>query len=225
MTIFSSLTIFALLSRRRRQPLDQLTDSELIIAFNQGRADAFNMIVNRFERPLYFYILRRVQSEEQARDILQDTFMKLGEHALKYDPTSPLSAWLYTIARNRCIDHLRKKRWRLISTSEPIGHEGSLTIGDTLPDLNPGITDLVESKEAAQRIDLALEEINPDQREVFVFRYVHGLQFNEIADLLSVSENTVKSRMRYALQALRAQLADYLPTLPQFLQNSEEKVK
>jgi RNA polymerase sigma-70 factor (ECF subfamily) len=68
-------------------------------------------------------------------------------------------------------------------------------------------------KEFLARLEQALNEINPDQREIFLLRNIHGLKFNEIAETLSLSENTVKSRMRYALDSLKRQLSDFVPQL------------
>ena len=214
LTMFLHITLMALFRRRRRErPLDQMNDEELLMAFNQGHADAFAHIMNRFERPLFYYILRRVQHEETARDVLQDTFMKLTQHAHRYNADSSLSAWLYTIARNRSIDFLRKKRHREVSLDEPLGQSEGFSFHQILRDKGPSALDRVEGAEFARRLDDALKEINPDQRDIFILREVHGLKFIEIAETLEISENTVKSRMRYALEALRKHLADFMPNV------------
>ena len=209
--------VFGIFSRRRRRSLDSLSNEELIAEFNQGRLEAFELLVNRFERPLFFYTLRRIQNDEAARDVVQETFLKLTQHAHRYDPNSPLSAWLYTIARNKCIDYLRKRRHREVSIDQSIGADEDVNLHYFLQDDGPDGVELAEAREIALRIDTALQEINSDQREIFLLREVHGLKFVEIADLLSISENTVKSRMRYALESLRKHLDDFVPTLPQSL--------
>ena len=225
MSVLLPLTILAIFSRRRRKPLEQLEDSELLQAFNDGYAEAFSLLVSRFERPLFFFIVRRVQDEELARDILQDTFMKLSQHAHNYDSSSPVSAWLYTIARNRSIDHLRKRKHKELSLDQPLKDGESATLGTLLADQSATSQDRAEAREIAERIDQALDEINRDQKESFILREVHGLQFNEIAQLLSISENTVKSRYRYALEGLRKRLHDYVPTLPYSLQPQKEEAR
>ena len=209
--------VFGIFSRRRKISLDRLSNEELVSEFNSGRVEAFELVVNRFERPLFFYALRRIQDNEAARDVVQETFLKLTQHAHRYDPNSPLSAWLYTITRNKCIDYLRKRRYREVSMDQSLGSDDEVSLHYFLKDDGPNSSEKAEAREIASRIDEALQEINPDQREIFLLREVHGLKFIEIAELLSVSENTVKSRMRYALEALRKQLDDFVPTLPQNL--------
>jgi RNA polymerase sigma-70 factor (ECF subfamily) len=174
---------------------------------------AFTLIVQRFERPLFFYALRRVQNEEVARDVTQEVFLKLTEHAHRYNPEVPLAAWLYTVARNKCIDYLRKKRYREVSLDKPMFEDGKGGMHEVIPDQTPSTSSLVEAGEIASRLDEALMNINAQQRETFMLREVHGLKFIEIAELLEISENTVKSRMRYALEALRLHLDDFASTL------------
>lgn len=212
--MFIYLFVLGMFTRKRRRALDSLTNEELIAEFNEGREAAFELIVQRFERPLFFYALRRVQNEEGARDIVQETFLKLIQHAHRYNPSSPLSAWLYTITRNKCIDLLRKRRHREVSIDQPLKSGEEVNLHTFLKDEGPDNSELTEAREIATRIDQALSEINPDQREIFLLREVHGLKFVEIAELLSISENTVKSRMRYALETLRCHLDDFVPTLP-----------
>ena len=208
------MLVFGIFSRRRKRSFESLSNEDLITEFNSGRVEAFEMLVNRFERPLFFYALRRIQNDEAARDVVQETFLKLTQHAHRYDPTSPLSAWLYTITRNKCIDYLRKRRYREVSMDQSINSDEEVNLHYFLKDDGPHGSAQAEAQEIAVRIDEALQEINSDQREIFLLREVHGLKFIEIADLLSVSENTVKSRMRYALEALRKHLNDFVPTLP-----------
>ncbi len=208
-----NILVMALFSRRRQRSMDSMTNEELIQEFNKGRAEAFALIVNRMERPLFLFILKRMQDEESARDILQDTFMKLAQHAHRYDSSSPLSAWLYTIARNRSIDYLRKRKHQTTSLDAPIHGEDSLSLHQVLKAEGLDSVEEVAQKEFLARLEQALNEINPDQKEIFLLRNIHGLKFNEIAETLSLSENTVKSRMRYALDSLKKQLSDFVPQL------------
>ena len=221
--MFLNIIVMAFFSRRRQQPLESLTNEALIKEFNKGRADAFALIINRLERPLFLYILKRVQNEEMARDILQDTFMRLTQHAHRYDDKSPLTAWLYTIARNRSIDYLRKKKHKEISIDAPLKGEDNFTLHNLLKDQSPDSSDIIAGEEFAQRLDVALDQINPDQKKIFILREIHGLKFVEIAEFLELSENTVKSRMRYALDSLRKQLSDFMPHLAQTTNLSEEE--
>ena len=209
--MFLQFVVLAFFSRKRQKTLETMRNEELLLEFNNGRADAFALILNRIEKPLFIYILRRVQNEESARDILQDTFMKLSQHAHRYDEKTPLLAWMYTIARHRCIDFLRKKRLPTVSLDSSLGQDEGFTFHHLLSDKSPGSLEQLSAKEFMHRLDSALNEINVDQREIFILRELHGLKFIEIAETLDLSENTVKSRMRYALDALRKQLSDFVP--------------
>ena len=206
--------ILSVFSRRRKRKatLDKLSNEELISEYNQGRIGAFEELVNRFERPLFFYALRRVQDDETARDVVEESFIKLTKHAPRFDPAAPLAAWLYTVTRNKCIDILRKRR-PVTSLDQSIFDDNKTGRHEILPDKNPSTVARVEASEIASRLDEALEKINVQQRETFMLREVHGLKFIEIAELLNISENTVKSRMRYALEALRSNLHDFAATI------------
>src|SRR5262245_11279680 len=89
-----------------------LSDEELLRRFHEGDADAFEALFRRYERPLYNFILRSVRAPERADELLQDVFMKVVQSSSDFKGTSKLSTWLYTIARNLCIDHGRKMVFR-----------------------------------------------------------------------------------------------------------------
>jgi len=91
---------------------DDLSDEELLRRFNEGDADAFERLVRRYERPLYNFILRSVRRRERADELLQDVFLKVVQRSRDFKGNSKLSTWLYTIARNLCIDHSRKMVFR-----------------------------------------------------------------------------------------------------------------
>jgi RNA polymerase sigma-70 factor (ECF subfamily) len=124
-----------------------------------------------------------------------------------YQPTAKFTTWLYTIARNFCVDEARKHKLRQHkSTDQPVGHDSSLVWADIIPDKGLLPTDHYESMEITKKLEIALANINPDQREVFLLREKSELAFEEIAQILGVSVNTAKSRMRYALEALKKNL-------------------
>ena len=99
----------------------------------------------------------------------------------------------------------------MMSLDAPIKGEQSLSLHHLLKAGGAEASEQVEHQEFLQRLNQALQDINPDQREIFLMRNLQGLKFNEIADALSLSENTVKSRMRYALESLKKQLSDFIP--------------
>ncbi len=195
------------------RPEDTLSDEELLRRFNEGDADAFEELVRRYERPLYNFILRSVRRRERADEILQDVFLKVVQRAGDFKGSSKLSTWLYTIARNLCIDHSRKMVFRRHKSLDAPGRAGADEEGPTLLD-QTAAADLGADRQAiandlSQRITLAVEELPEEQKEVFLMRQIQGLPFKEIAEVIGVPENTVKSRMRYALERLQRALEEY----------------
>lgn len=189
------------------------SDEELLRRFNDGDAEAFERLVRRYERPLYNFILRSVRRPERADELLQDVFMKVVQRSGEFRGSSKLSTWLYTIARNLCIDHSRKMVFRRHKSldapgrSEP-GEEGPSLL-DRTASAEPAVDRAVIAEDLRARIAVAVEELPEEQREVFLMRQVQGMAFKEIAEVVGVPENTVKSRMRYALERLQRALSEY----------------
>ena len=208
-------TLYALilaLFRSRRASVSALeaeTSEVLMQRFQRGDERAFEVLMRRLEGPLFGYILRLVPREDVAQDLLQDTFLRVIRSAQSYQPTAKVSTWIYTIARNLCLDRYRRQRGRREESMDAdlFGEEG-LSFHNILHDSEQ--QDPSEEAEADRflgRLGAALERLNPDQRDVFVLREVQGYKFHEIAGIVGESENTVKSRMRYALQTLQRLLA------------------
>ncbi len=195
------------------RPEEQPSDEELLRRFNEGDAEAFEVLVRRYERPLYNFILRSVRRRERADELLQDVFLKVVQRSQDFKGNSKLSTWLYTIARNLCIDHSRKMVFRRHASLDAPSRSGSDEEGPTLLEKTSG-AELGADREAisndlAVRITAAVEELPEEQREVFLMRQVQGMAFKDIADVIGVPENTVKSRMRYALERLQRALDEY----------------
>ena len=189
------------------------SDEELLRRFDDGDADAFETLVRRYERPLYNFILRSVRRRERADELLQDVFMKVVQRSGEFKGNSKFSTWLYTIARNLCIDHSRKMVFRRHKSLDAPGRSSPGEDGPTLLDRtaadSPDVDRVAIANDLRQRIQASVEELPDEQREVFLMRQVQGLPFKEIARIVDVPENTVKSRMRYALERLQRALAEY----------------
>lgn len=187
------------------------SDEELLRRFNEGDADAFAELVRRYERPLYNFILRSVRRRERADELLQDVFLKVVQRSSDFKGQSKLSTWLYTIARNLCIDHSRKmvfRRHQSLDAPRAGAEDGPTLLERTAAEgAEPDRAAVME--DLKRRIADAVEELPEEQREVFLMRHVQGMRFKDIADVIGVPENTVKSRMRYALERLQRALADY----------------
>lgn len=180
--------------------------------FLSGRASAFQVLSERHGARIYNFILRQVRDRELARDLVQETFLRVVKNAASFRAQSKFTTWLYTIARNQCIDALRKARHRRhVPLDKPLSkeNEAGATLLDMVADDRPGQASQTRDRRFVAALEGALGELPDEQREVFLMREIEGLKFREIAEVIGIPENTVKSRMRYALEALRGHLAEF----------------
>lgn len=185
------------------------TDEELITDYKNGKVEAFRVLVERHEKPVYRFCLRSLQSPEAAADATQEVFLRVVRNAPRWEQKAKFTTWLYTIARNFCIDEARKGRFRKTeSLNEPASKDsdGGDEKLDRVPAKTPGGDAVADDKRVRAVIDDALGSLPEEQREVFCLREYGGLAFKDIAEAVGTGENTVKSRMRYALTALRKAL-------------------
>jgi len=187
------------------------SDESLMLRYRDGDVRAFELLVTRHRKALFNFILRFVRDTAQAEDVTQETFLRLVKGADAYERQAKFTTWLYTIARNLCVDAARRgKHRKAASLDAPLGDEdGSASLLDLVPDGAAGVDRQAQSRELAVRLRQAIEALPDEQREIFLLREVADLQFNEIANVIGCPENTVKSRMRYALEKLREALEEY----------------
>jgi RNA polymerase sigma-70 factor (ECF subfamily) len=187
------------------------SDESLMLRYRDGEVRAFELLVTRHRKPVFNFILRFVRDPAQAEDVTQETFLRLIKGADAYQRQAKFTTWLYTIARNLCIDAARRgKHRKAASLDAPMGDDdGSASLLDLVPDGAAGVDRQAQSRELAVRMRAAIEALPDEQREIFLLREVADLQFNEIAAVVGCPENTVKSRMRYALEKLREALEEY----------------
>lgn len=179
-------------------------------AYNGGDIGAFEVLLARHRRPLFNFLLRSVRDPDRAEDLLQEVFLRIIQNASEFQGQSKFTTWVYTIARNLCVDHARKMVHRRHASLDatPPGQEGGALL-ERIPNVDPSTDRSAASPKLRQEIALAVEALPEEQREVFLMRQLQGLGFAEIATIVGVSENTVKSRMRYALERLQDALAHY----------------
>jgi len=183
------------------------TDEELLAEFQQGDAGAFERLLRRHRSPLYTFFVRMLGDRARAEDLAQETFLRIVRGAAAWEHRARFQTWLYTIARNLYVDAIRRERFRRAeSLDAQEGEDGPLV--DAVPSGTAGPDRQAESVRLRPLLQRALGGLPAEQREVFVLREQGGLSFKEIAELVAANENTVKSRMRYALIGLRRALAD-----------------
>ena len=135
--------------------------------------------------------------------------MKVIERCDEFRGDAKFSTWLYTIARNLSIDHQRKMKFREHASLDASHPKCGQPMGERLPNPGPSTEQLAIGRLARERIARAVEALPEEQRDVFLLRQLQGLAFKEIAEVVGVPANTVKSRMRYALERLQHILSDW----------------
>jgi len=176
-----------------------------MLRYQKGEPGAFATLLTRHRRPVFHFALRFLGNQEAAEDALQEIFLRVVKNAPRYERRAKFTTWLYTIARNYCIDASRKARYRrTTSLSDPVGGEdSSRSLEETVEGKEPEPDRSAHNLHLRAAIAEAIDALGDEQREVFLLREHSGLPFKEIAEVTGVPENTVKSRMRYALEKLR----------------------
>ncbi len=184
------------------------TDEELVALAAGGDEKAFNTLVEEHLREVYSFAVRLVGNQHEAEDIVQETFVKVWKNLKKYNPaSSKFKTWLTRIARNTCVDHLRKHK--SVPFSEFDNEEGENLLTQGLESEEPLQDETAALAQDAAMIEKGLEQLSPAHREVLLLRYQEGLSFVEVASVIGASPNTIKSRHRRALHHLRTILRIY----------------
>lgn len=188
--------------------MSDLSDEELLRAYRNGDSEAFKTLFGRYRGPLFNFLLRRVRDRGRAEELYQDSWTKVIERCAEFRGDAKFSTWLYTIARNACIDHQRKMKFRGHGSLDETQRGASHPMVERVANPGLGPDQLVVGEALRQRIARAVEELPEEQREVFLLRQLQGMAFKEVAEVVGVPVNTVKSRMRYALERLQQGLGD-----------------
>jgi RNA polymerase sigma factor (sigma-70 family) len=163
--------------------------------------------IKRDEPRLRDFIRRRVTDRGDAEDILQEVFYELIESYRLMKPVGEVTAWLFRVARNRIIDRFRKKRPEPFSTHVVTAEDGDeLQLEDLLPSADAGPEAAYARNLLLDALDEALDELPPEQSEVFIAHEWMGVSFKDLAQETGVSVNTLLSRKRYAVLHLRRRL-------------------
>jgi RNA polymerase sigma-70 factor (ECF subfamily) len=188
------------------------SDEALMSAYRAGDARAFERLVARHEKPIWNFLRRSVRDAATAEDLLQEVFLRVVKSADEWKGTAKFSTWVYTIARNLCVDQARRAVHRRADSLDGAARnaepEATATLHDRIPSADAPADAVAADRQAKARIDRAIAALPDEQREVFLMREVMEMPFAEIATAVGASEPTVKSRMRYALEKLRAALAE-----------------
>lgn len=175
-----------------------------------GDQQALDLVMARYQHRLYRYLLRLAKEPALAEDLFQQTWMRVAEKIGRFDPQRNFEAWLFSVARNLAIDHLR--RYRPESLDEPAGaEEGSEPRQARLTAAGPSALELILEQERAARVTGALTEMPAIYREVLSLRFEEEMKLEEIAVVLNAPISTVKTRLRRGLEAMRHKIETKFP--------------
>lgn len=181
-----------------------------IAQLRRGDLDALSTLLTRYQNRLYRYLLRMVRQPAEAEDLFQQTWLRVAEKIHNYDQQRNFDAWLFTLARNLAIDHLR--RLRPESLDEPAGDRaGGESAAAKLVSRETPALDRVLARERTSRLAEAMELLPVIQREVLTLRFEEEMKLEEIAEILGAPLSTVKTRLRRALDRLRENLESQFP--------------
>ena len=207
------MAIFGRRTQTADIPLGELADEDLMVRYASGDVAAFEVLLERHRAPVFNFALRSCRRKDVAEELLQEIFLRVVKQAGGYKRKAKFTTWLYTIARNLCIDHARRMTHRregsLDVSAGSDSDEGGTPLVSLVPDRGPGPERQIVDRQFSGALYEALDELPDEQREVFLMREKQNLKFREIAQIVGVPENTVKSRMRYALEFLRLRLQDH----------------
>ena len=169
-------------------------DSALMLRYRDGDVAAFEVLYQRHNDALYRYLLRLCHHRDTAEDIFQDVWGKIIKSRQNYRPTAKFSTFLYRVAHNCFIDHIRRNK----------RHSHSVDVEpDNQPDPGDQPEVLAERTMARRKLDAALRELPEEQRDVFLLHEEAGLNLDQIASVTGANRETAKSRLRYAVKKLR----------------------
>jgi len=189
--------------------LRNLPDADLVALAQEGREAAYRELVRRYERPVFSLIFRMVRDREVAEDLAQDSFIKVLNHIDKYRPEVKLSSWLFKIANNVAIDHLRKRQIDTISIDGSPHAMTAAEIEATSFDVvarQESALDEMEARELGTAIERAIQSLRPEYRACIMLRHVEGRSYEEIAATLDLPLGTVKTYIHRARHQLREAL-------------------
>jgi RNA polymerase sigma-70 factor (ECF subfamily) len=183
------------------------SDEELMQALSKGNHSAFTELYERYSKPLFHYFLRLLWRDQTlAEDMVHDLFAKIIKKPELFDVTRSFRTWIYVVATNMCKNEYRKKEVRR-------GVSNGLDNYYTLYDSNENVLNKVQDSQFKEAFIVGLNALDAKHKEVFTLRHMDGLSMKEIADVLEISEGTVKSRLFYATKYLAAGLTAFSPVI------------
>lgn len=194
-------------SPRENASESSLEDDVLVKKAIGGSENAYTKLVEKYERALYFHILKMIKDREQVEDLVQETFVKAFDNLNTYSTNYAFSTWLYRIATNHTIDYLRKKKLKTLSIDEPMStRDGEMEM--QLPDESASTDRDIIRKQRQRIVQHAIDNLPEKYRKVIEMRHMEEKSYQEIADVLDLPLGTVKAHIFRARELLYKALKD-----------------
>ncbi len=187
----------------------EITDGMLVQQALAGNQSSFEVLVRRYNTSIFNFICHYLNDYDLACDISQQVFLQLYISMPTLRTGEPLKAWLFQVARNRCLDELRRKKVIHFSDLEASNDEDDLSPLAIMPDNSPLPEELAERSDLKQKLGVAIDSLPPKFRSVVLLRYAGQLSFSEIGKTLNMPEATAKTYFQRARPLLRAAMANY----------------
>ncbi len=183
-----------------------MSENELIADYLDGDEQSLELLIGQYLKPIYSFVSRYVGNSQEAEDITQEVFVRVWRNLKKFDQEKSFKTWIFSIAKNASLDHLKKKR--AIPFSEFDQADGGNLVTDALADPAPLPLALLERADMAKMLNVAMEKLSPQYRMVLFLRYNDHFNFREIAESLGEPLHTIASRHRRALIKLKEILTE-----------------
>ncbi len=192
-------------------PLESLSDAAVVALAQTGAEPAYREIITRYERPVFSLIFRMVRDRETAEDLAQETFIKVLNNLDRYSPEFKFSSWLFKIANNLTIDHLRRRRIDTISIEgapDAVTVESARATSIAVVSQDQSPLEELESRELGTAIEAAIAGLRPEYRACILLRHVEDRSYEEIAEIVKLPLGSVKTYIHRARHELRAALGE-----------------
>ena len=189
--------------------MPQPTDADLVAAILKGEQELFRDLVQRYQGRLVNYLYRLLRNTQEAEDLAQEVFFKVYRALDRYDPKYKFSTWLFRVAQNAAIDQIRKRRLQLVSMDRQGSGDDDLGTWE-FPSSDPSPYSDLRNQERGEAIQVAIDGLPWDYRELIVLRHYGELSYDEIAKLKDMPLGTVKNKLFRGRQMMKERLQDYL---------------
>ncbi len=190
--------------------IEPVSDEQLMAALREGENDALGTLVERYQNDVFRFCLHYLRNVELARETAQETFLRVYAARDRFDVERRFKPWLLCIARNLCLNELKRKRAVTMETLEEYASSARDEDGMVLASPDDGAAELLMADERKQRLLAALDALPEEAREIVVLRYFQKMPAKQIAEIIDSTEGAVRTRLHRILRGLRDTCAEWI---------------